>query len=122
MAKAKKRAREVVPSHCHTCGQSMDQMACHIDWHAVYVGGRVTEFMIEKRLCPSHSELVAKPDCSKLQQKLQRAVQFTEKLSIGFQTENSNKFRLQDLYTLSIKLLLNDIKSVPDTTTLLTIT
>ena len=52
MAKAKKRAREVVPSHCHTCGQSMDQMACHIDWHAVYVGGRVTEFMIESAAVP----------------------------------------------------------------------
>ena len=53
-----KRARQVtVPSHCHCCGERMDQMACCIDWHAVYVSRLFKEFMIEKGRLPSEKEL-----------------------------------------------------------------
>ena len=53
-----KRARQVtVPSHCHWCGERMDQMACCIDWHAVYVTLLFKKFMIEIGRLPSEKEL-----------------------------------------------------------------
>jgi len=59
MPKSNKRVREVVPTHCHSCGQSMDEMACCIDWHAVYVSRRVLEHMVESGRIPTTAELEA---------------------------------------------------------------
>ena len=54
---APKRKRTIVATHCTWCGQSMDEMACCIDWHAVYVSQRVKEHMIETGLIPNQKEL-----------------------------------------------------------------
>jgi hypothetical protein len=54
----KKRARKVVtPTHCNTCGERMDQLACCVDWHAVYVSRAVKDFMIENGRIPTGDEL-----------------------------------------------------------------
>lgn len=59
-----KRKRDVVYTHCKWCGQSMDEMACCIDWHAVYVSKLVKEHMIETGRIPTHEELVKMDETS----------------------------------------------------------
>ena len=51
-----KRARPV-PTHCPSCGEEMDQLACCNDWHAVYVARSLKEFMVERGHLPSEKEL-----------------------------------------------------------------
>ena len=55
---APKRKREVIMvTHCPTCGEAMDTMACGINWHAAYVAQRVKEHMIETGRIPTAEEL-----------------------------------------------------------------
>lgn len=54
---APRRKREIVVTHCTTCGQSMNKMACCIDWHAVYVSNLVKDYMTDKGCIPSNDEL-----------------------------------------------------------------
>ena len=44
-------------SHCSFCGEHMDQMACSIDWHAVYMSQAFKKFMIEHSRIPTQVEL-----------------------------------------------------------------
>lgn len=53
----KRKRTVVVTTHCTCCGQSMDEMVCCINWHAVYVSQRVKEHMIETGLIPNQEEL-----------------------------------------------------------------
>ncbi len=54
---APKRKREVVYTHCTTCGQALDELACSIDWHAVYVSNLVKEHMVRTGRIPTYVEL-----------------------------------------------------------------
>ena len=45
-------------THCPSCGESMHQMACCIDWHAVYVSRMFKAHMILKGRLPTQEELV----------------------------------------------------------------
>lgn len=55
-----KRKRETVTTytHCTSCDERMDQMACCIDWHAVYVSKLFKEHMISTGRIPTQEELV----------------------------------------------------------------
>ncbi len=57
MAPKRKRVTATVYTHCTSCGQRMDTMACCIDWHAVYVSQMVKNHMVEKGCIPTHDEL-----------------------------------------------------------------
>lgn len=54
---AKRKTTVVAESHCTTCGEPMDQMACCIDWHAVYVSQRFKEHMTNEGRLPTTEEL-----------------------------------------------------------------
>ena len=58
MPQKRKRVSAIVYTHCTTCEQPLDKMACCIDWHAVYVSRRVKEHMIETGSIPTHEELM----------------------------------------------------------------
>lgn len=45
------------PSHCTSCGEPMAKLACSIDFHAVYVGKLVREFMERHGRIPDEAEL-----------------------------------------------------------------
>lgn len=46
-------------THCTSCAQPMDEVACGIDWHAVYVAQRVQQHMERHARIPTHEELTA---------------------------------------------------------------
>ena len=58
----KRKAREVYPSHCTSCGVSMDQMACSIGWKAVRIGDWVREYVETLGRLPSYDALAAFAD------------------------------------------------------------
>ena len=55
---ARKRKLHVGYSHCTSCGVDMDDMACCIEWHAVYVSNCVKQHMIRTGRLPTHEELI----------------------------------------------------------------
>ena len=54
----KRKRTTTVVTHCTTCGEPMNRMACCIDWHAVYVSQLVREHIETTGEIPSHEELV----------------------------------------------------------------
>ena len=55
---APKRVRETVTyTHCSSCDERMDQLACHIDWHAVWVSKLFKRHMIDTGRIPTQEEI-----------------------------------------------------------------
>ena len=57
MPKRKKAAFVQWPSHCSSCGVSMQTMACSIDFHAVYVAQLVRAHIEERGEIPDNDTL-----------------------------------------------------------------
>lgn len=57
MPASKRKRVVVVYSHCTTCSEAMDQLACGVDWHAVYMSRRFKDFMMDTGRLPTPEEL-----------------------------------------------------------------
>jgi hypothetical protein len=55
---AKRKRETVTYTHCTSCDERMDKMACRIDWHAVYVSKLFKEHITLTGRLPTQEELV----------------------------------------------------------------